>query len=83
MIRIGWCRNAESLGGAEAATVEEHGKVDDVSHVVMAIDVGVTQHTVEVLVYGLDDDMRVTSKDGDEGAFREEHSNLQTEETRE
>lgn len=42
MIRIGWCRNAESLGGAEAATVEEHGQVNDVSHVVMAIDVGVT-----------------------------------------
>lgn len=57
--------------------------MDDVSHVVVAIDVGVTQHTVEVLVYGFDDDMRVAGKDGDEGAFRKQHSNLQTEATRE
>lgn len=55
--------------------------MDDVAHVVMAVDVGVTQHTVEVLVYGFNDDMRVAGKDGDEGTFREEHSNLQTEST--
>lgn len=42
LIRIGWSGNAESLGSAEATAVEEHGQVDDVSHVVMAIDVGVT-----------------------------------------
>lgn len=50
--------------------------MDDVAHVVVAVDVGVTQHTVEVLVYSFDDDVRVTCKDGDEGTFGEQHPHL-------
>lgn len=53
--------------------------MDDVSHVVMAIDVGVSQHTVKVLVDSFDDNMRVTRKDGDKRAFGEEYSNLAAE----
>ncbi len=34
------------LGTAEATAVEEDRKVDDVAHIVMAVDVGVTQHAV-------------------------------------
>lgn len=48
----------------------------DVSHVVVAVDVGVSQHAVEVLVDGFDDDVRVTGEDGDERAFGEENSHL-------
>lgn len=50
--------------------------MDDVPHVVVPVDVGVSQHAVEVLVDGFDDDVRVACKDGDEGAFREEHPHL-------
>lgn len=50
--------------------------MDDVSHVVMAVDVGVPEHAVQVLVDGLDDDVGVAGEDGDEGAFGEEHSHL-------
>lgn len=49
----------------------------DVSHVVMAIDVGVSQDAVEVLVDSFDDNMRVTSKDGDKRAFGEEDPHLE------
>lgn len=50
--------------------------MDNVPHVVVAVDVGVSQHAVEVLVDGFNDDMRVAGKDGDEGPFREENSHL-------
>lgn len=50
--------------------------MDDVSHVVMAVDVGVPEHAVQVLVDGLDDDVGVAGKDGDEGAFGEQHPHL-------
>lgn len=47
-----------------------------VAHVVVAVDVGVTEHAVEVLVNGLYDDMRVTGKDGNEWAFGKQNSDL-------
>lgn len=49
----------------------------DVPHVVMAVDVGISQNAVQVLVDGFDDDVWVAGKDGDEGAFGEQHPNLQ------
>lgn len=69
-------RHEELLGCTESAAVQEHRQVDDVSHVVMSVDVGVSQHTVEVLVDGFYDDMRVAGKDGDERALREENPHL-------
>lgn len=50
--------------------------MDDVPHVVVSVNVGVSQHTVEVLVDGFYDDMGVAGKDGDERAFREEDPHL-------
>lgn len=50
--------------------------MDDVSHVVMAVDVGVPEHAVQVLVDGLDDDVGVAGEDGDEGAFGKQHPHL-------
>lgn len=50
--------------------------MDDVSHVVVAVDVRVSQHAVQVLVDGFDDDVRVTGKDGDERTLGEENSHL-------
>lgn len=50
--------------------------MNDVPHVVVSIDVGVSQHTVEVLVDSFDDDMGVTGKDGNERAFGEENPYL-------
>lgn len=82
LIHIGWCGNAESLSGAEATAVEEDGQVDDVPHVVVAVDIGVAEHAVEVLIYSFDDDMRVAGKDGDEGTFGKKHSNLRTQDIR-
>lgn len=51
--------------------------MDNVSHVVMAVDVGVSQDTVKILVDSFDDNMGVTGKDGDKGAFREENPHLE------
>lgn len=51
--------------------------MNDVPHVVVSIDVGVFEDTVQVLVDGFDDDVRVTGKDGDEGPFGEQHPYLQ------
>lgn len=48
-----------------------------VTHVVVAVDVGVTQHAVQVLIDGFNDDMGVAGKDGDEGALGEENPHLQ------
>lgn len=52
--------------------------MDNVPHVVVAIDVGVPQDAVEVLVDGFDDDVRVTGKNGNERAFGEQDSHLGT-----
>lgn len=51
--------------------------MDDVPHVVMSVDVGVSEDAVQVLVDGFDDDVGVAGEDGDEGAFREQHPHLQ------
>lgn len=51
--------------------------MDDVPHVVMSVDVGVSQHTVEVLVDSFDDNMRVAGKDRDKWAFGEEYPHLE------
>lgn len=53
--------------------------MDNVPHVVMSIDVRVSQHTVEVLVDSFDDNMGVTCKDGDKRAFGEENPHLEGE----
>jgi hypothetical protein len=42
----------------------------------MAVDVGVPEHAVQVLVDGLDDDVGVAGEDGDEGAFGKQHPHL-------
>lgn len=68
---------AELLGRAETSAVEEYWQVDDVPHVVMSVDVGVSQHTVEVLVDSFDDNMGVAGKDGDKRAFGEEDPHLE------
>lgn len=74
---IGWGYHAELFGRTEASTVEEYWQVNDIPHVVMSVDVGVSQHTVEVLVDSFDDNMRVAGKDGDKRAFGEEHPHLE------
>lgn len=51
--------------------------MNNISHIVVSVDVGVPQHTVEVLVDSFDDDMRVTGKDGDKRAFGEEYPDLE------
>lgn len=51
--------------------------MDNVLHVVMSINVGVSQYTVEVLVDSFDDNMGVTGKDGDKRAFGEENPYLE------
>ena len=72
-------RHAEFFGRAEASAVEEYWQVDDVPHVVVSVDVGVSQYTVEVLVDSFDDDMGVTGKDGNKRTFGEEHPHLEGE----
>lgn len=51
--------------------------MNNVPHVVVPVDVGVSQNAVEVLVDGFDDNMGVASKDGDKRAFGEENPDLQ------
>ena len=68
---------AELFGRAEASAVEEYWQVDDVPHVVVSVDVGVSQHTVEVLVDSFDDDMGVTGKNGNKRPFGEEYPDLE------
>ena len=75
-VSVGGGGGAHLPGAAEAPAVEEDGQVDDVPHVVVAVDVGVSQHAVQVLVDGLDDDVGVAGKDGDEGALGEEDPHL-------
>lgn len=75
-VSIGGRRHAKLLGCAEAAAVQKDRQVHDVAHIIMAVDVGITQHAVQVLVDGFDDDVGVAGKDGDERALGEEHSHL-------
>ena len=75
-VSVGGGSQTQLLGSAEAPAVQEHRQVDDVPHVVVAVDVGVTQHAVQVLVDGLDDDVGVAGKDGDEGPLVEQHPHL-------
>lgn len=69
--------SAQLPGGGQSSAVEEDGQVDDVPHVVVPVDVGVPQDAVQVLVDGLDDDVRVAGEDGDEGSFGEQDPHLQ------
>ena len=75
-VSVGGRGHAELLGGAQPPAVQEDGQVDDVPHVVVAVDVGVPQDAVQVLVDGLDDDVRVAGEDGDEGALGEQDPHL-------
>lgn len=74
---IGRGNHAELFGCTETSAVEEHWQVDNVPHVVMSIDVRVSQDTVKVLVDSFDDNMGVTCEDGDKGAFGEENPHLE------
>lgn len=76
-ISVSWRRHAELLCCAEATAVQEDRQVHYVAHVVMAVDVGITQHTVQVLVDGFNDDVGVARKNGDKGALGEENPHLQ------
>lgn len=51
--------------------------MNNVPHVVVPVDVGVSQDTVEVLVDCFDDNMGVAGKDGDKRAFGKENPHLQ------
>lgn len=51
--------------------------MNNVPHIVMSVDVGVSQYTVEVLVNSFNDNMGVTGKDGDKWAFGEENPHLE------
>lgn len=64
-------------GAGESSAVEKDGQVDDVPHIVVSVDVGVSEDAVQVLVDGFDDDVRIAGKDGDEGPFGEQHPHLQ------
>lgn len=68
-------------GAGESSAVEEDRQVDNVPHVVVSVDVRVSEDAVQVLVDGLDDDVRVAGEYGDEGAFGEQNPHLQEEHT--
>lgn len=76
-ISVGGSCHAELFGRAQASAIEEYWQVDNVSHVVVAIDVGVSQYAVEILIDGFDDNMGVTGKDGDKRAFGEQYPHLE------
>ncbi len=78
-LSIGGCYHAEFFGRTEASAIEENWQVNNVPHVVVSVDVGVSQHTVEVVVDSFDDNMGVTSKDGDKSACGEEYPLLKRE----
>lgn len=82
-VPIGRCSSAHLPGAGQSSAVEEDGQVDDVPHVVVSVDVGVSQDAVQVLVDGFDDDVRVAGKDGDEGSFGEQHPHLQDQQEQE
>lgn len=76
-LSIGGGYHAELFGCTETSAVEEYWQVNNVPHVVMSIDVGVSQYTVKVLVDSFDDNMGVACKDGDKRAFGEENPHLE------
>lgn len=75
-VPVGGRGGAHLPGAGESSAVEEDGQVDDVAHVVVSVDVGVSEDAVQVLVDGFDDDVRVTGEDGDERAFGEQNADL-------
>lgn len=78
-LSVGGGFHAKLFGRTEASAVEEYRQVDNVPHVVVAVDVGVSQHTIEVLVDSFYDNMGITGKDGDKRAFGEEYPHLEQE----
>ena len=76
-VPVGGRGGAHLPGAGESSAVEEDGQVDDVPHVVVSVDVRVSQDAVQVLVDGFDDDVRVAGEDGDERTFREQNAHLQ------
>lgn len=51
--------------------------MNDVPHVVVSIDVGISEHTVEVLIDSFNDNMGIAGKDGDKRTLGEEYSHLE------
>lgn len=78
-VPVRWRGGTHFPGARESSAVEEDGQVDNVPHVVVSIDVGVSEDAVQVLVDGFDDDVGVAGEDGYEGAFGEQHPHLQKE----
>lgn len=76
-VPVGRGGGADLPGAGQTSAVEEDGQVDDVPHVVVSVDVGVSEDAVQVLVDGFDDDVRVAGKNGDEGSFGEQHPHLE------
>lgn len=76
-LSIGGGYHAEFFGCTETSAVEEYWQVNNVPHVIMSIDVGVSQYTVKVLVDSFNDNMGVAGKDGDKRAFGEENAHLE------
>lgn len=81
-VPVGWCSSTYLPGAGQPSAVEEDRQVDDVPHVVVSIDIGVSEDAVQVLVDGFDDDVRVAGKNGDEGPFGEQHPHLQDKQPR-
>ena len=52
--------------GPQDLTLDVEGKMDNVAEVVMAGDARVTEQTLQVVFYALDDDVRVDGEDRDE-----------------
>lgn len=76
-LSIGGGCHAKLFGSAESSAVEEYWQVDNVSHVVVAIDVRVSKHTVEVLIDCFNYNVGVAGKNGDKRTLREEDSHLE------
>lgn len=76
-VPVSWHGSTHLLGTGESSAVEEDREVDDVPHIVVSVDVRVSEDAVQILVDGFDDDVGVTGEDGDEGAFGEQHPHLQ------
>lgn len=74
---VGWGWRTHLLSTTKASAVKKDGQVYNVAHVIMAVDVGVTQYTVQVLVDSFNNDVRVTGKDRDEWTFGEKHPHLE------
>lgn len=76
-VSIGRRSSADLPGTGQPPAVQEDGQVHDVPHVVVSVDVGISQDGVQVLIDSFDDDVRVAGKDGDEGTLGEQHAHLQ------